>query len=135
MHLNSEVASTIKQFFRAMDTQDLELMKDLLPKESEMIHIGTDKDEIWKGWDILIKATRKQFENLDYYKANIHDLTINISESGETAWYFHLLDAEIKSGGNINTWENARFTGVLEKRGGRWKLMQTHVSLPESATS
>lgn len=135
MNARSQVATTIKQFFRAMDTQDLELMKELLPKESDIVHIGTDKDEIWKGWDILMEATRKQFENLDFYKANIHDLTINISKSGDTAWYFHLLDAEIKSGGNKTTWNNARFTGVLEKRDGRWKLMQTHVSLPESATS
>jgi len=132
MHVKSQVASTIKQFFRAMDTQNLELMKELLPHESEMIHIGTDKDEIWKGWDILMEATREQFENLEYYKANIHDLTINISKSGNTAWYFHLLDAEIKSGRNITNWSKARFSGVLEKRGDQWKLMQTHVSIPDS---
>lgn len=132
MNAKSQVASTIKQFFRAMDTQDLELMKDLLPKENEMIHIGTDKGEIWKGWETLIEATREQFEDLEHYKANIRDLTINISKSGDTAWYFHLLDADIKSAGNATNWDNARFTGVLEKRGGQWKLMQTHVSIPDS---
>ena len=132
MDTKPQVASTIEQFFQAMDTQNLQLMKDILPKEDDMVHIGTDRGEIWKGWNILMEATREQFENLEYYKADIHDLTINISESSDTAWYFHLLDAEIKSGDTITEWDDARFTGVLERQGNQWKIMQTHVSVPES---
>lgn len=135
MSTEDEVRAAIEQFFEAMDTQNLPLMKQLLPKEENMVHIGTDKNEIWKGWKILMDATRSQFEELQFYKADIHDLSINLSHSGDVAWYFHVLDARIKSGDNLTEWENARFSGVLEKRDGQWKLMQTHVSLPESATS
>lgn len=113
-----EIRSTIEQFFQAMDTQDNEAMTNLIPKQENMVHIGTDVGEIWKGRDVLMKATREQFENLEYYKAEVYDLTVNFSATGNTAWYFHLLDAEIKSGGKVIRWEKARFTGVLEKREG-----------------
>ena len=130
MSNTSEIRSVIESFFHAMDSQNYELMERLIPREKNMVHVGTDKGEIWKGYNTLMKATKEQFKNLQYYKAEIHDLTVNFSASGNTAWYFHLLDAEIKSKGNITSWENARFTGVLEKIGGEWKMMQTHVSIP-----
>lgn len=81
-----------------------------------MVHIGTDSDEIWKGWTHLWQDTRKQFKRLQYYKARIHDLTVNFSTSGDTAWYFHLLDDRIKSKGSSETvCKGTRFTSVLHK--------------------
>lgn len=130
MSNEEEVRDAIETFFRAMDTQDLELMDSLLPREPSMVHIGTDAGEIWRGYDRLYRDTVEQFKRLESYKAGLRDLTVNFSASGKTAWYFHLLDARIVSGGEVTEWEGARFTGVLEKRGGSWKMMQTHVSVP-----
>ena len=130
MTRKSEIEKVIDLFFHAMDTQNFDLMKSLLPEDATMVHIGTDKDEIWKGWNTLMEATEEQFQRLEYYKASIHDLNVNFSQSNTTAWYFHLLDAEIKSNGKLTRLEKARFTGVLEKIDGSWKIMQTHVSVP-----
>ena len=134
MSAKDEVRSTIEQFFHAMDTQNLELMQQLIPRSETTTHIGTDEGEIWQGWEVLNEATKEQFQGLEYYRATIKELTINLSESKTVAWYFHHLDAEIKSNGNITRWRGARFTGVLEKKNGRWLLTQTHVSIPESAS-
>lgn len=133
MTATDSIETTINQFFHAMDTQNYELLKKLIAPQADMIHIGTDQDEIWKGWNQLEKATIEQFNNLEYYKANVYDLTIHISDSGNVAWYFHLLDAKIKSTGGEHIWKGARFTGVLERKENDWKLVQTHVSIPESA--
>lgn len=130
MSSEEEVRDTIEKFFRAMDTQDLELMDSLLPREPSMVHIGTDAGEIWRGYEQLYEDTIAQFERLESYRADIRELTVNFSATEDTAWYFHLLDARIVSGGEVTEWEGARFTGVLEKRGGSWKMMQTHVSVP-----
>lgn len=127
------VEAAIRQFFRAMDTQHLALMKQVVAHDAEMVHIGTDADEIWRGWDDLWAATLEQFEHLEAYEATLRDLTIHHSRSGDVAWYFHLLDARITSRGTTTTWQGARFTGVFERRDGQWKMVQTHVSLPESA--
>jgi ketosteroid isomerase-like protein len=131
MSIEQEIKSKIEQFFQAMNTQNLEMMQNLIPKSETTVHVGTDEGEIWKGWSVLNEATKEQFENLEYYKANIRNLTINVAESGDAAWYFHLLDAEIKSGNNLTQWEGARFTGVFEKQGDRWVMAQTHVSIPQ----
>ncbi len=132
MSAKKEVQATIHKFFNAMDSQDLQTMQELIPKTDSTVHIGTDAGEIWKGWKVLNDATKKQFEGLEYYKADIRDLEINVSDSGKVAWYFHKLDAEIKSRGTITRWEGARFTGVLQKINSRWVMAQTHVSIPES---
>ena len=132
MTSEEQIKSTIEDFFHSMNTQNLDLMKQLIPNKEATIHIGTDDDEIWKGWGVLNEATEEQFKGLEYYHATIRDLTINVASSGDVAWYFHLLDAEIKSRGKITSLEGARFTGVLEKENDRWLITQTHVSLPAS---
>lgn len=130
----ADVESVIQQFFRAMDTQDMALMERIVAHDADLVHIGTDDGEIWRGGEDLWTATETQFENLEYYKASIRDLTVNLARSGAVAWYFHLLDARIKSAGKAEVrWDGARFTGVVERRNGRWVMVQTHVSLPESA--
>lgn len=133
MNREQEVRKTIENFFRAMDNQDLELMKRLLPDHPSMVHVGTGRGEIWRGRRQLWEATLEQFESLEYYEATIYELEVHFSRDGTTAWYMHLLDANIKSGGAVTSWQGARFTGILEKGGEHWKMMQTHVSLPESA--
>lgn len=125
-----EIKHIIEQFFKAMDTQDYELLSEMLAHDDQMVHIGTDEDEIWKGWNELHTATLEQFKNLEYYRAEIRDLQINLSAKATVAWYSHLLNARIKSNGELTEWQDARFTGVLEKRQNQWKLVQTHVSLP-----
>ena len=127
-----EVQAAIEQFFHAMDTQNFDLMEQITAHDADMVHIGTDTGEIWRGWDELREATIEQFEGLEYYKAEIRDLSVKVSRSGNIAWYSHLLDAQIKSNGYEQTWRGARFTGVFEKRSDRWVMMQTHVSIPES---
>lgn len=129
--IKEEIRSTIEHFFHAMDSQNLTLQQ-LIPHNESTIHIGTDKGEIWKGWKILNEAIKDQFEGLEYYKATIRDLTINIADCRNVAWYFHLLDGEIKSNKNITHLQGARFTGVLKKKGEHWTLTQTHVSVPDS---
>ena len=132
MTARDSVERTINQFFHAMNTQNYGLLKKLIAPQADMIHIGTDKDEIWKGWNQLEKATIEQFNSLEYYKTDIYDLSIHIADSENVAWYFHLLDAQIKSSGREHIWEGARFTGVLERKDKDWRLVQTHVSIPGS---
>lgn len=132
MSPKEEIEQTIRNFFHSMDIQDFDLMEKITAQKENMVHIGTDTDEIWRGWSELNEATIEQFENLEFYKTTIRELSIHLSSTGQIAWYSHLLDAKIKSGTNLQTWEGARFTGVLENMEGNWQIAQTHVSLPES---
>lgn len=135
MSPKEKIENTIHNFFHSMDTQNFELMEKVTAQKENMVHIGTDSDKIWRGWSELNEATHEQFENLEFYEANIRDLSIHLSDSGNAAWYSHLLDAKIKSEEAVQNWKGARFTGVLEKINGEWQIVQTHVSLPESMQS
>lgn len=127
-----EVKAVLEVFFRALDTRDMARIEQVVAHDPEMVHIGTARDEIWRGWDSLREATREQFAGLEAYEATIRELTVHLSPGGEVAWYAHLLDARIRSRGREHVWRGARFTGVLERREGRWVMVQTHVSLPEA---
>ena len=73
-------------------------------------------DSIWGSPDF--KAVRYE----------IRDLTINIAEKGNVVWFYCILDDINEWKGQSASWMNTRWTGVLEKRGKRWIMVQMHFS-------
>jgi len=55
-------------------------------------------------------------------------MAIHISNSGDVAWYHCLLDDVGEWYGKEGGWYNCRWTGVLEKREGKWVIVQMHFS-------
>jgi|GEM_PF-261203 len=88
--------------------------------------------KVVKGFEEFKKAEvfwgSPDFKALRY---EIRDLRIKLSESGEVAWFFCLLDDINEWKGQPANWENTRWTGVLEKRDGRWTMVQQHFSFAE----
>lgn len=82
------------------------------------------------------KELRELADNVwmtDHFKAlecNIRDLRIRFSKNGDVAWYSCYLDDISEMDGQRSGWVNVRWTGVLEKREGRWLIMQMHFSYP-----
>lgn len=70
---------------------------------------------------------RDEFEAI---KFEIRELGISISQSGTVAWYHARLDDYNEWNGQPANWEDVRWTGVLEKRDGRWVIVQMHFSSP-----
>jgi len=58
----------------------------------------------------------------------LRDLKIVFSRGGDVAWFFCRLDDINEWRGEPANWENARWTGVLERREGRWRVVQQHFS-------
>ena len=86
-------------------------------------------NNIIKGYDHF-KRNSKIFKNPDfkYVRHELKDLKINLSKSGDIAWYYCILNDINTWKGEPANWENARWTGVLEKREGRWVIIQQHFS-------
>jgi hypothetical protein len=70
-------------------------------------------------------------EHFKALECNVRDLRIQFSKRGETAWYSCYLDDISEWDGRRSGWLNVRWTGVLEKRDGKWLIMQMHFSYPE----
>ncbi|MCP4724836.1 MAG: nuclear transport factor 2 family protein [bacterium] len=86
---------------------------------AEMHGFSTLKEKAETIWlDDRFKATR----------TDITDLNVTISQSGTAAWFRCMLDDEGEWDGQVSGWYNLRWTGVLEKRGGKWLIVQQHFS-------
>jgi ketosteroid isomerase-like protein len=63
--------------------------------------------------------------------STIKGLRIHLSKSGDVAWYSCLLDDWGEWAGEPWDWRDVRWTGVLQKTGGRWAIVQQHFSKAE----
>lgn len=68
---------------------------------------------------------REEFRATGY---EIKNLRINLSRTGDVAWFSALLDDFGTWKNEPTDWINCRWTGVLEKRQERWVIVQMHFS-------
>jgi len=84
------------------------------------------------GWDAFQETIDNFFmdEELKPTSTDIKDLRINLSRSGDVAWFSCLLDDIGQYKERKWEWIGCRWTGVLERRDGNWLITQMHFSLP-----
>jgi ketosteroid isomerase-like protein len=61
-------------------------------------------------------------------RSDIRDLRVTLSTSGDVAWFSAILDDYGEWDGQPYAWLDTRWTGVLEKRDGKWLIDQMHFS-------
>lgn len=109
-------------------TKDRPLMESTIAHDGRLFIFNPDS-EITIGWDQLAK-------NFDFWldprfkatKTDIRDMRIDVSPSGVTAWWSCILDDLGEWEGRPIGWKDTRWTGVLEKREGKWLIVQMHFS-------
>ncbi len=112
------------------------LNKDRALQESTMAH-DEDLFIFWTGSAMSVAGWNQYLKLFDIwmdprFKATVtevRDLRINISRSGDVAWYSAMLDDLGEWDGKPTGAKDIRWTGVLEKRGGKWVIVQMHGSL------
>jgi len=114
-------------------TKDLDLLYNTMLRDSTLLIINPDSSKV-EG--ILgVENTAKSFWMDPRFKATyfkVKDLRITLSNSGTVAWYYCLLDDFGEWNGKPYKWENARWTGVLEKNNDNWVICQMHISFPKT---
>lgn len=73
----------------------------------------------------------KEFWSKDDFRATrfeMRNLRIVFSRDGNVAWYAAVMDDEGEWQGQPAGWLDTRWTGVLERREGRWVIVQQHYS-------
>jgi len=123
-----EIARNVSSCIGWFKNKDFNLLFSVVAHDSNYISVHPT-DRVIRGFE-QFKKNSEFFKNPDfkYVRHELKDLTINLSRSGDVAWFYCILD-------DINTrkeqpanWENTRWTGVLEKRDGRWVIVQQHFS-------
>ena len=122
------VEQAIKNSIGWARTKDLNLLYSVIADDTCFIEVHPDGDVV-RGISDFKKAEAfwmsPDFRAVRY---EIRDLNITISESGTVAWWFCILDDINEWKGEPANWENTRWTGVMEKRDGRWQTVLQHFS-------
>ncbi|MEZ5196975.1 MAG: nuclear transport factor 2 family protein [Bacteroidales bacterium] len=112
--------------------KDLDLLYGCFVQDSSFFIFHPDSAGTIIGFESFKNLAERVFMN-DAFKATgyeIRDLKTQISRSGTTAWFSCNLDDFGEWNGQPSAWINARWTGVLEKIGGKWLIAQMHFSFP-----
>jgi ketosteroid isomerase-like protein len=125
------VTATINNVIGWAVTKDFELFFGTIAGDSDYISV-TPYDRVKIG--VAEIAADSAFWADPRFKAirhEINDLKIVFSRSGDVAWFYGLLDDINEWDGQPANWEKIRWTGVLEKREGKWRVVQQHFSWPK----
>jgi ketosteroid isomerase-like protein len=126
------VRAVLEQFITGYENGDVDAVVDTLSADADLVLLGTAADERRIGID----GARSQFER-DISQSQSRSLQIgwtSISAAGDVAWLAAELMVTAVADGESITFP-VRLTAVVEQRDGTWKIVQAHLSVPDSLTS
>ena len=121
------VMSVVSQFVEAFSNHDLNSGLALFAPDPDVVFIGTGGDEKCIGLAEIKAELDRAFAQSEQSLIKIG--WYSVSAAGSVAW--GAADAVIQakvSGQEISF--PVRLTTVLEQRGGRWLIVQSHASVP-----
>ena len=123
-----EISKVIDSAIGWFKTKDFDLSFSTFAQDSNFLEVHPD-GKVVRGFEEF-KKNSEIFKNPEflYVRHEIWDQKITLSETGNTAWFFCMLNDISTWKGQQVGWENTRWTGVLEKRDGRWVIVQQHFS-------
>jgi hypothetical protein len=128
-----EIAKVIETSIGWAANKDRDLLFNSVAQDSSFFIYHPDSASTIVGFDTFRQMVDELFMRPEF-KATGHevkDLRIHLSRSGDAAWFSAFLDDFSEWDGQPMGWVNARWTGVLEKRDGKWVIVQMHFSLPQ----
>lgn len=130
----AEIEKTIRASIEwAVRGKDTSLLYSSIMDSDELFFFQTDSKSTITSFDDFKSLTENFFMRDDFkaLRVEIKDLRINISPTMKTAWWACVLDDYNEFQGKPANWENVRWTGVLEKIDGKWRIFQMHFSKAE----
>ncbi len=124
-----EADFVISKMWESFVQGDHNMFAETMAQDSDMVTFGTDASERWVGWDDLQKSVKNQFDAFNILNVKRMHKKLNLSNSGEVAWFSEIVDWEFLLDGKKQIIKGVRYTGVMEKRENEWKIVQFHSSV------
>jgi len=122
--------AVVDEVNKIFESEDMAAFDRIFAHDADAVSFGTDAAERFVGYDALKKSVAEQFASFDGSKLTVRDEVVKASRGGDAAWFSEVVDWDTKAGGQPVSLKGCRFTGVLEKRDGAWKVVQFHASMP-----
>jgi ketosteroid isomerase-like protein len=120
----------LEKYALANENQNMDFIEEIWSPSESIVSFGTEGDEKLVGFSEIKSAIQKQFDTFTNTYISYRDQIIEINETGNTAWFSEIVNYNFILDGKAHTFEGLRYTGVLVKKDGKWKLVQTHMSVP-----
>jgi ketosteroid isomerase-like protein len=123
------IARTIDGSIGWFKDKDFDLLFSVLADDPDLFMVQPTSGSTVHGMEQFRAGSQIWRDPANRYVSHeIRDLRIHQHPSGEVAWFSAVLDDCGEYGGKLGCWKDTRWTGVLEKREGRWVIMQMHFS-------
>ena len=124
-----QIVKALHDSFRWALTKDRALFDSVFAKDDDFFTYYPDSKSTVRGWKEFQRFLESWMDPKNKATGyNIRDLRIVISMAGDVAWFSATVDDEGEFAGKQWGTKDIRWTGVLEKRGGGWKICQQHMS-------
>lgn len=126
----SEIRTILEKYELASENENFEICEEIWSPREDIVLIGTHRDEKLMGWEEIEEAIKSQHGSFEETFISITDQEIRLNKTGNTAWFSECLSFNFIYNDEAMSYEGIRFTGVLEKTEGKWRLVQGHLSIP-----
>jgi ketosteroid isomerase-like protein len=131
-----EISRVIRDSFGWALTKDRALFESVFAKDDDFFTYYPDSKSTVVGWTQFEKFLNEWMDPRNKSTGfDIRNLRIVISKTREVAWFSAIVDDEGEFDGKPWSAKDIRWTGVLEKRGGSWKICQQHMSMATDKSS
>jgi uncharacterized protein (TIGR02246 family) len=125
---DQEVKDFLTQYEAAYEKKDLGALMNLIAPEATVVFFEADEKGRYVGPDQIKAAYENSLKQVKSIKGEYK--WTSVGSKGDVAWFA----TEVLF--NVDTGEDkfkqlGRWTGVLEKKDGKWLLVQSHFSFPE----
>ncbi|KPK64464.1 hypothetical protein AMJ83_01755 [candidate division WOR_3 bacterium SM23_42] len=130
----ADIEKTIRASIEwAVKNKDTELLYSSVVHNDELFFFQTDSKSTITDFESFRSLTENFFMRDDFraIRVEIKDFRIHMSPTMKTAWWACILNDYNEFQGKPANWENVRWSGVLEKIDGKWRIFQMHFSKAE----
>ena len=118
------IRTLVERYAEAVRTGDLDTVAELIDDGEEVLVIGTDPEEWWKGRDTVLGVYRvQQAEMGDQVGVSTLDLEMS-EEIGDVGWFAGRIRLQVPTGELP-----LRVSGTARRRGEEWRIVHLHVSV------
>lgn len=126
------VKAVVDDWVQVFENHDMALFTQIVAHDPDMVNFGTDPEEHFVGWNALNEFIGKALQSVQDAKLAVSEQVITLRPAAHLAWVTELVVWDyVYHGKPVH--QNCRFSGVLEKRKGRWVFVQFHNSVPSGA--
>jgi ketosteroid isomerase-like protein len=123
----AEVLQTMREMWKAYGRLDADGVLAVYAPDPDIVVFGSGADEVYIGPKQAKRGLKRDFAQVRSVKVRLSK--VRISAAGKAAWLasnclftVHVAGCDIDMAG--------RLTAVLEKRKGRWLIVQSHFAMP-----